>query len=86
MLQISLSLESYFALFAVGGIVINDSLILIAQTNQYLQQRVSVIDVTILAGKSRFRTIFLTTLTTFGVLFAFFVTLFLMPVSYVVFL
>lgn len=111
LLQIPLSLESYFALFAVGGIVINDSLILIAQINKFLQQKVPVIKATILAGKSRFRAIFLTTLTTFaglfplvsaqgydaekimpmavsisfGVLFAFFVTLFLVPVSYVVF-
>ncbi len=110
LLQIPLSLESYFALFAVGGIVINDSLILIAQINKNLRQKIAIIDATILAGKSRFRAIFLTTVTTFvgllplistqgydaekimpmavtiafGVLFAFFVTLFLVPVSYVV--
>ena len=68
-------------------------------------------DATMLAGKSRFRAIFLTTITTFvglmpliteqgydaekimpmavtiafGVLFSFFVTLFLVPVSYAVF-
>lgn len=110
LLQIPLSLESYFALFAVGGIVINDSLILIAQINKNLRQKIALMDATILAGKSRFRAIFLTTVTTFvgllplistqgydaekimpmavtiafGVLFAFFVTLFLVPVSYVV--
>ncbi len=111
LLRIPLSLESYFALFAVGGIVINDSLILIAQINKNLRQKIAVIDAVILAGKSRFRAIFLTTVTTFvgllplistqgydaekimpmavtiafGVLFSFFVTLFLVPVSYVVF-
>ncbi len=110
LLQIPLSLESYFALFAVGGIVINDSLILIAQINKNLQQKMAVMEATILAGKSRFRAIFLTTVTTFvgllpliitqgydaekimpmavtiafGVLFAFFVTLFLVPVSFVI--
>ena len=38
-LKIPLSLESYVALFAVGGIVINDSLILIAQINKNLQKK-----------------------------------------------
>lgn len=111
LLKIPLSLESYVALFAVGGIVINDSLILIAQINKNLQQKMHIDDATMLAGKSRFRAIFLTTITTFvglmpliteqgydaekimpmavtiafGVLFSFFVTLFLVPVSYVVF-
>lgn len=110
LLQIPLSLESYFALFAVGAIVINDSLILIAQINKNLRQKMAVMEATILAGKSRFRAIFLTTVTTFagllplistqgydaekimpmavtiafGVLFAFFVTLFLVPVSFVI--
>ncbi len=109
LMQIPLSVESYFALFAVSGIVINDSLILIAQINKYLQQKMPVIDATLLAGKSRFRAIFLTTITTFagllplistqgyeaekfmpmavtiafGVFFAFFVTLFLIPAAYV---
>ncbi|SFK22606.1 Multidrug efflux pump subunit AcrB [Nitrosomonas aestuarii] len=111
LLCIPLSLESYFALFAVGGIVINDSLILIAQSNKNMQQGIPAIEAVMLAGKSRFRAIFLTTITTFvgllpllstqgydaekimpmavtiafGVLFAFFVTLFLVPAAYVTF-
>ena len=53
------------ALFAVGGIVINDSLILIAYINRTLQKGFSIYDAAILAGKARFRPIFLTSLTTF---------------------
>lgn len=111
LMQIPLSLESYFALFAVGGIVINDSLILLAQINKNRWQKMSVKAAVIRAGRSRFRAIFLTTVTTFagllpliatqgydaekimpmavtiafGVLFAFFVTLFLVPAVAVVF-
>ncbi len=110
LLKIPLSLESYVALFAVGGIVINDSLILITQINKNLQQKIPLYKATVLASKSRFRAIFLTTITTFvglmplisaqgydaekimpmavtiafGVLFSFFVTLFLVPTSYVI--
>lgn len=65
LLNIPLSLESYAALFAVGGIVINDSLILVAQINKGLQKNKSIFHAVILAGKARFRAIFLTTTTTF---------------------
>ena len=111
LMQIPLSVESYFALFAVGGIVINDSLILIAQINKNRQQKMALMNATVSAARSRFRAIFLTTVTTFvgllplissqgydaekimpmavtiafGVLFAFFVTLFLVPAVYVIF-
>ena len=76
-----------------------------------MQQGIPAIEAVMLAGKSRFRAIFLTTITTFvgllpllstqgydaekimpmavtiafGVLFAFFVTLFLVPAAYVTF-
>lgn len=109
--RIPLSLESYFALFAVSGIVINDSLVLIAQINKNLQQKISVIRAVVAAGKSRFRAILLMNVTTlagllpqlssqgydaekimpmavtiaFGMLFTFFVTLFLVPAVCVVF-
>lgn len=109
--RIPLSLESYFALFAVSGIVINDSLVLIAQINKNLQQKISVIRAAVAAGKSRFRAILLMNVTTlagllpqlssqgydaekimpmavtiaFGMLFTFFVTLFLVPAVCVVF-
>ncbi|WP_350283406.1 efflux RND transporter permease subunit [Nitrosomonas sp.] len=109
--QIPLSLESYFALFAVSGIVINDSLVLIAQINKNLQQKMPVIKAAIVAGKLRFRAILLMNVTTlagllpqlssqgydaekimpmavtiaFGMLFTFFVTLFLVPAVCVIF-
>ena len=111
LMQIPLSVESYFALFAVGGIVINDSLILIAQINKNRQQKMAWMNTVVSAARSRFRAIFLTTVTTFagllplissqgynaekiipmavtiafGVLSAFFVTLFLVPAVYVSF-
>ncbi|MDR4515325.1 efflux RND transporter permease subunit, partial [Nitrosomonas sp.] len=110
LMQIPLSVESYFALFAVGGIVINDSLILIAQINKNRERNKALMNATVSAARSRFRAIFLTTVTTFagllplissqgydaekimpmavtiafGVLFAFFVTLFLVPTVYVI--
>jgi len=65
LLNIPLALESYVAMFAVGGIVINDSLILVAQINQSLQKNISIYRSVILAGKARFRPIILTTTTTF---------------------
>jgi multidrug efflux pump subunit AcrB len=65
LLGIPLTLESYVALFAVGGIVINDSLILIAHINKTLQKGLTTYEAAIAAGKARFRPIFLTTLTTF---------------------
>ena len=109
--QIPLSLESYFALFAVSGIVINDSLVLIAQINKNLQQKMPVIKAAVVAGELRFRAILLMNVTTlagllpqlssqgydaekimpmavtiaFGMLFTFFVTLFLVPAVSVVF-
>jgi multidrug efflux pump subunit AcrB len=64
LLNIPLSLESYVAMFAVGGIVINNSLILMARINT-LQKTVSIYKAVILAGKARFRAIFLTAITTF---------------------
>lgn len=65
LLAIPLSLESYVALFAVGGIVINDSLILVAQINKAAQERFTRYQTVIRACKARFRAIFLTSTTTF---------------------
>ncbi len=67
LLRIPLTLESYVALFAVGGsIVINDSLILVAKINSTLQVKAPIYKAVIVAGKTRFRAIFLTTATTFA--------------------
>lgn len=65
LLGIPLSLDSYVALFAVGGIVINDSLILVAKINEAVQKNTAMVDAVLLAGRARFRAIFLTTATTF---------------------
>lgn len=64
LLKIPLSLESYVALFAVAGVAINDSLILVAKINAILQKNTSIYRVVVLAVKARFRAIFLTTATT----------------------
>ena len=64
LLKIPLSLESYVALFAVAGVAINDSLILVAKINAILQKNTSIYRAVVLAGKARFRAIFLTTATT----------------------
>lgn len=66
LLQIPLSRESYFALFAVGGIVMNDSLVLLAQINKNKWEKMSVKSAAIRAGRSCFRAIFLMTVTTFA--------------------
>ncbi len=66
LLRIPLTLESYVALFAVGGIVINDSLVLVAKINSTLQKKIAIYKAVIVAGKARFRAIFLTTATTFA--------------------
>ncbi len=65
LLRIPLTLESYVALFAVGGIVINDSLILVAKINSTLKAKSAIYKAVIVSGKTRFRAIFLTTATTF---------------------
>lgn len=64
LLQIPLTLESYIALFAVGGIVINDSLILLAKVNTLIECNTPIHEALLQVGKTRFRAIFLTTATT----------------------
>ncbi|UJP05484.1 MAG: efflux RND transporter permease subunit [Nitrosomonas sp.] len=66
LLNIPLSLESYVALFAVGGIVINDGLILVARINKFPSTGKLAFRAIVTAGKMRFRAIFLTTTTTFA--------------------
>jgi len=110
LLQIPLTLESYIAFFAVGGIVINDSLILLAKVNTLIECNTPIHEALLQAGKTRFRAIFLTTATTviglfpllmeksphaekilpmvtslsFGVLFCMFITLILVPVTFLI--
>lgn len=65
LLGLSLTLGSYIALFAVAGVVVNDSLVLVAFINKELPQHPDIQQVLLQAGQKRFRPIILTTLTTF---------------------
>lgn len=99
------SIYSYFGTIAATGVVINDNLVLIDSYNAYRERGIDVSKSIVKAGKSRFRPILITSVTTFiglvplmldrssqaewlkpivvslafGLLVAFFVTLFLVP-------
>lgn len=55
---------SWLGIIALIGIMVNDGLVLIGKFNSYLKEGMSFDDALIQAGKSRFRAIFLTSLTT----------------------
>jgi len=59
-----LSIFSYLGVFALIGIIVNDSLVLVSRMNQYLKAGESFKDAVYLAGVVRFRAIFLTSITT----------------------
>lgn len=63
-MDLPLSLLSFFGMLALTGIVVNDSLVMIVRYNQCRQDGLSVSDSLHSAGKSRFQAIFLTTTTT----------------------
>ena len=60
----SINILSFLGIIALIGIVVNDGLVLIGKLNTYLKEGMIFDDAIIAAGKSRFRAIFLTTLTT----------------------
>lgn len=60
----SVSILSSLGIIALIGIVVNDGLVLITKFNKYLKEGMLYNDALIEAGKSRFRAIFLTSLTT----------------------
>ncbi|QCF24639.1 efflux RND transporter permease subunit [Hydrocarboniclastica marina] len=62
----SLSLISIMGMIALGGIVVNDSLVMIDYANRRRQEGLSALESIYLAGVRRFRPILLTTMTTFG--------------------
>jgi multidrug efflux pump subunit AcrB len=64
-LDLSFSILSVFGLIALGGVVVNDSLILVDFVNKARQQGLSLKDATVQAGMQRFRAIVLTSATTF---------------------
>ena len=110
LLDVSFSLFSYFGVIAACGVVINDNLVLVDSYKINLARGMSVADSILRAGRSRFRPILITSITTFigliplmleqssqsaflkptvislafGLLVAFFVTLFLVPAMLVI--
>ena len=60
----SINIMSFLGIIALIGIVVNDGLVLIGKFNLYLQQGMKYDDALLAAGKSRFRAIFLTSITT----------------------
>ena len=55
---------SFLGIIALIGIMVNDGLVLIGKFNSYLKEGVKFDEALIKAGQSRFRAIFLTSLTT----------------------
>lgn len=60
----SVNMLSFLGIIALIGIVVNDGLVLIGKLNGYLKEGMSYDDALFAAGKSRFRAIFLTSVTT----------------------
>jgi len=110
-LDIPVSMTSYFGIIALAGVVVNDSLILVDFVNRERATGAPLTTAVGHAAKSRFRAILLTSLTTFlglapiaifetslqaqlvvpmaaslafGILFATVITLFLIPVLYLI--
>jgi multidrug efflux pump subunit AcrB len=110
-LDIPVSMTSYFGIIALAGVVVNDSLILVDFVNRERKSGAPLAEAVGHAAKSRFRAILLTSLTTFlglapiaifetslqaqlvvpmaaslafGILFATVITLFLIPVLYII--
>ncbi len=64
LMDLPISILSMFGMMAMTGIVINDSLVLITRFNAEYRQGVPLQKALVIAGTSRFRAIFLTTITT----------------------
>lgn len=60
----SINMLSFLGIIALIGIVVNDGLVLIGKFNGYLKEGMAYEDALTAAGKSRFRAIFLTSITT----------------------
>jgi multidrug efflux pump subunit AcrB len=60
----AIGILSFLGIIALIGIMVNDGLVLIGKFNNYLKEGMKYDDALIAAGKSRFRAIFLTSLTT----------------------
>ena len=66
LLGFKLSLMSMFGMVALAGVVVNDAIVLIEAFNDNLARRMPFLDALCDACRSRFRAIFLTTVTTVG--------------------
>ncbi|MDH6017310.1 efflux RND transporter permease subunit [Vibrio splendidus] len=64
LMDLPISILSLFGMMAMTGIVINDSLVLITRFNSEYRQGVPLQQALVIAGTSRLRAIFLTTITT----------------------
>ena len=60
----SIGILSFLGIIALIGIMVNDGLVLIGKFNSYLREGLNFDEALITAGQSRFRAIFLTSLTT----------------------
>jgi multidrug efflux pump subunit AcrB len=60
----SINIMSFLGIIALIGIVVNDGLVLIGKLNGYLKEGMAYDEALFAAGKSRFRAIFLTSITT----------------------
>ncbi|MCH2378422.1 MAG: efflux RND transporter permease subunit [Pedosphaera sp.] len=109
-MDVPFSIMSAFGLLAMGGVVVNDSLVMVHYINLKRKEGTPLLEAVRNAGAARFRPIILTSLTTFGgilptmfekstqaqfvipmgislawgVLFATFITLILVPICYLI--
>ena len=63
-MQVNLSLFSFFGVIALTGVVINDSIVLVDCINREIRRGLPLLDALISGGKRRFRPIMLTSFTT----------------------
>ena len=110
LLDMDLTIISMFGLVALSGVVVNDSLVLVDYVNRRRREGLPVMQAVRLGGRSRFRPILLTSITTFlgltpllleksiqaqflipmavslafGVLFATFIALIVLPSAYLI--
>ena len=66
LMRYDFSMMSVIGLVALSGVVVNDSLVLVDKVNQYRAEGMSIREALSQAGRSRFRAIMLTSLTTFA--------------------
>lgn len=64
LLGIPMNIMAYIGIIMLGGIAVNDSIILVDAINQFKQQGQSLIDSIVMAGENRIRPIMMTSVTT----------------------